>query len=94
VVLAGDGQVAVELAGSVRPQLVLMDVSLPVMDGLEATRLIKRAQPHLPVVALTAHAMERDRERTRAAGCDGFLSKPYPIPELLATVSAHLKLAG
>ena len=92
VVLAGDGRVAVELAGRARPQLVLMDVSLPVMDGLEATRLIKRAQPDLPVVALTAHAMERDRQRTLEAGCDGFLSKPYPIPDLLAAVSAHLKV--
>jgi len=93
VVLAGDGRAAVELAGSARPDLVLMDVSLPEMDGLEATRRIKRTQPDLPIVALTAHAMERDRERTREAGCDGFLSKPYPIPELLATVSAYLRNA-
>lgn len=90
VLLAGDGRAAVELAGSSHPDLVLMDVSLPEMDGLEATRLIKRAQPDLPIVALTAHAMERDRERTRDAGCDGFLSKPYQIPELLAAVSEHL----
>jgi len=93
VLLAGDGRVAVELAGSGRPDLVLMDVSLPEMDGLEATRLIKLDQPDLPVVALTAHAMERDRERTRDAGCDGFLSKPYQIPDLLAAVSEHLRPA-
>ena len=89
VLLAGDGRLAVELAGSGRPDLVLMDVSLPEMDGLEATRLIKLEQPDLPIVALTAHAMERDRERTRDAGCDGFLSKPYQIPDLLAAVSEH-----
>jgi CheY-like chemotaxis protein len=93
VMLAGDGRVAVELAGSGRPDLVLMDVSLPEMDGLEATRLIKLDQPNLPIVALTAHAMERDRERTRDAGCDGFLSKPYQIPDLLAAVSEHLRPA-
>ena len=93
VLLAGDGRVAVELAGSGRPDLVLMDVSLPEMDGLEATRLIKLDQPDLPIVALTAHAMERDRERTRDAGCDGFLSKPYQIPDLLAAVSEHLRPA-
>ena len=93
VLLASDGRVAVELAGSGQPDLVLMDVSLPEMDGLEATRLIKLAQPDLPIVALTAHAMERDRDRTRDAGCDGFLSKPYQIPDLLAAVSAHLRPA-
>ena len=93
VLLASDGRLAVELAGSGQPDLVLMDVSLPEMDGLEATRLIKRTQPDLPIVALTAHAMERDRERTREAGCDGFLSKPYQIPDLLAAVSAHLRTA-
>jgi CheY-like chemotaxis protein len=94
VLLAGDGRVAMELAASAEPDLVLMDVSLPEMDGLEATRLIKRDQPDLPIVALTAHAMERDRERTHSAGCDGFLSKPYQIPELLAIVAAHLRPPG
>ena len=93
VLLASDGRVAVELASSGQPDLLLMDVSLPEMDGLEATRLIKRTQPDLPIVALSAHAMERDRERTRDAGCDGFLSKPYQIPDLLAAVSAHLRTA-
>ena len=93
VMVSGDGRGAVEMAASAHPDLVLMDVSLPEMDGLEATRLIKHDQSDLPIVALTAHAMERDRERTHNAGCDGFLSKPYQIPDLLAVVSAHLRPA-
>ena len=86
VVLADNGRSAVALAGE-QVNLVLMDVSLPEMDGLAATRLIKAAHPDLPIVALTAHAMSGDRERSLSAGCDGFLSKPYQIPDLVRTVA-------
>jgi CheY-like chemotaxis protein len=89
--VAVDGQAAVEQALAEPHEIVLMDLSLPVMDGLEATRRIKAALPDLPVVAVTAHAMVGDRERALAAGCDGFLSKPYTIPELLECVSGAIR---
>jgi CheY-like chemotaxis protein len=88
VLVADNGRTAVAMAEDGEPDLILMDVSLPEMDGLEATRQIKASKPGMPIVALTAHAMQGDRERTLAAGCDGFLSKPYMIPDLLAAVSA------
>jgi CheY-like chemotaxis protein len=75
---ADDGAAGVAKAAAERPDLVLMDLSLPVIDGWEATRWIK-ANPStadIPVVALTAHAMSGDREKAKAAGCDGFLTKP------------------
>jgi CheY-like chemotaxis protein len=75
---AGNGKEGVELAAEEMPDLVLMDISLPVMDGYEATRQIK-ADPklsHILVVALTAHAMAGDKERALDAGCDGYLTKP------------------
>ncbi|MEP7104440.1 MAG: response regulator [Chloroflexota bacterium] len=91
VLVAGDGAAAVAMAASEHPDLVLMDISMPGMDGLEATRIIKRTRPELPVVAVTAHAMGGDRERTLEAGCDGFLTKPYLVPELLAVVADQLR---
>jgi two-component system, cell cycle response regulator DivK len=74
------------------PDLILIDVQLPGMDGLEATRLLKRDQAtrHIPVVALTAFAMEGDATRMQAAGCDGYLSKPYRRAALLAKVDEAL----
>jgi len=86
---ATDGTDAVELAGSFKPELILMDLSLPIMDGLEATRLI-RAMPEMqaiPIIAVTAHALSADEARARAAGCSGFLSKPYNIKDLLQTIA-------
>ena len=92
VVHAADGQQAVELAACETPDLILMDVSLPVMDGLEATRRIRaRAQTQtIPIIALTAHAMSGDRERALAAGCDDYHAKPVELPRLLAQMEALL----
>jgi CheY-like chemotaxis protein len=92
VVRAADGQEAVEMAASERPDLILMDVSLPVMDGLEATRRIRaRAETQsTPIIALTAHAMSGDRERALQAGCDDYHTKPVELPRLLAQMEALL----
>ena len=92
VVRAADGQEAVELAARERPDLILMDVSLPVMDGLEATRRIRaRAETQtIPIIALTAHAMSGDRERALQAGCDDYHAKPVELPRLLAQMEALL----
>ena len=73
---ARDGQEAVELAASEKPDLVLMDIKMPVMDGLEATRNIKAQCPDLPIIALTANAFDSDRQLALEAGCDNFLPKP------------------
>src|SRR5437764_4048726 len=92
VVRAADGQEAVEMAARERPDLILMDVSLPVMDGLEATRRI-RAQAETqttPIIALTAHAMSGDRDRALQAGCDDYHTKPVELPRLLAQMEALL----
>jgi CheY-like chemotaxis protein len=90
VLLAADGRQAVEVARSESPDLVLMDMSLPVLDGWEATRLLK-AGPQtrdIPVIALTAHAMAGDRERALAAGCDDYDTKPIELPRLLAKIES------
>ena len=92
VVRAADGQEAVEMAARERPDLILMDVSLPVMDGLEATRRIRaRAETQtIPIIALTAHAMSGDRDRALQAGCDDYHAKPVELPRLLAQMEALL----
>ena len=78
LVSADDGAKGVAMAKSERPDLILMDMSLPIMSGYEATQAIKSnpALAHIPIIALTAHAMSGDEEKTRAAGCDGYLAKP------------------
>jgi len=96
VLEATSGEEAVELTLADEPQLVLMDVQLPGIDGVEALRRV-RADPRttgVPVLALTAQAMDGDRERFLAAGFDGYLSKPVDIVELLATVAAYMHLRG
>lgn len=92
VVAARDGQAGVDLAMSEKPDLILMDMSLPVMDGWEATRRIKADSETagIPVVALTAHAMASDREKAMAAGCDDFYTKPIELPGLLDIMSRLL----
>jgi len=90
VVIATDGVQGVAMAGSERPDLIIMDLTLPDMDGWEATRRIKAdpATKHIPVVALTANAMEGDREKALAAGCDDFDTKPVELPRLLNKIRA------
>jgi two-component system cell cycle response regulator DivK len=88
VLAASDAQEGLATARDAKPDLILMDVQLPDMDGLTATARLK-SDPEtsaIPVVALTAFAMKGDEERIRAAGCDGYLSKPFRYPELLAVI--------
>jgi two-component system, cell cycle response regulator DivK len=92
VVLALDGQSGVELSQTQAPDLILMDMSLPVLDGWEATRRLKTdaSTRHIPIIALTAHAMSSDREKALEAGCDDYDTKPVELPRLLAKIVALL----
>jgi len=92
ILIAADGAQGVAMASTEQPDLILMDLSLPVLDGWEATRRIKAAPEtkHIPVVALTAHAMAGDREKALAAGCDDFDTKPIELPRLLQKIRALL----
>jgi two-component system cell cycle response regulator DivK len=87
---AADGEEGVRIALEGAASLVLMDLDMPELDGLEATRRIKRARPGIPVVAVTGHAMSGDRDEAREAGCDAFLPKPYEIQQLVAIVDRLL----
>src|SRR5437763_12901222 len=91
-IAAVDGQQGLELAHSAQPDLILMDMSLPVLDGWEATRQIKAdpATRAIPVIALTAHAMAGDRQRALDAGCDDYDTKPIEFPILIAKIEALL----
>lgn len=92
VLTATDAETGLSLARDEQPNLILMDVQLPGMDGLEATMLLKGldATRAIPVIALTALAMKGDEERIRAAGCDGYIAKPMSYREFLAVVAARL----
>jgi CheY-like chemotaxis protein len=92
VVIAVDGQQGVDLAQSTRPDLILMDMSLPVIDGWEATRQLKAKDgvKATPIIALTAHAMSGDREKALEAGCDDYDTKPIELPRLLGKIEALL----
>jgi two-component system cell cycle response regulator DivK len=92
VISATDAEAGLALARDRQPNLILMDMQLPGMDGLEATRLLKQdeATRSIPVIALTALAMNGDEDRIRAAGCDGYIAKPMHYPEFLAIVAAQL----
>ncbi|MEP6865044.1 MAG: response regulator [Deltaproteobacteria bacterium] len=89
---ATDAETGLTMARDEQPQLILMDIQLPGMDGLAATRLLKsdNATRSIPVLALTALAMKGDEERIRAAGCDGYIAKPMRYKEFLAAVNAQL----
>ena len=95
VLAARDAETGLTLARDEQPDLVLIDIQLPGMDGLEATALLKsgEATRDIPVVALTALAMKGDEERIRAAGCDGYIAKPLAYKDFLATIAAQLAKA-
>jgi CheY-like chemotaxis protein len=95
VTIALDGQQGVDMAASEQPDLILMDMSLPVIDGWEATRRVRanEATRKIPVIALTAHAMAGDREKAIEAGCDDYDTKPVEITRLLGKIAALLKPA-
>jgi two-component system cell cycle response regulator DivK len=89
---AATGDDGVRMARESMPDLVLIDIQLPGMDGLAATRLLKQdpATARIPVIALTAHAMKGDEDRIREAGCDGYLAKPFHYPDLLKAIDEIL----
>jgi len=92
VVMAVDGGQGVQMALTEKPDLILMDMGLPVLDGWEATRQV-RADPataHVPIIALTAHAMSSDEQKAKEAGCDDFDTKPVELPRLLEKINALL----
>ncbi len=92
IIEATDGEQGVELAKARNPDLILMDIQMPKMDGLEATRILKAdaTTSDIPILALTAYAMKGDEERALEAGCDGYITKPVDIKELLKTVAEYL----
>ena len=95
VAIAVNGQQAVDMAAADAPALILMDMSLPVLDGWEATRRIKAndATRSIPIIALTAHAMQGDEQRAQEAGCDDYDTKPVELPRLLGKIEALLNHA-
>ncbi len=93
ILAAEDGQAGVELAAEAKPDLILMDLSLPVLDGWEATRRLKASPDtmHIPIIALTAHAMAEDERKAYNAGCDDFDTKPVMMERLLGKIQAALQ---
>lgn len=96
VILAHDGETGVAKAHAEIPDLILMDMSLPILDGWTATQQIKAVEhlKHIPIIALTAHAMTSDREKALAAGCDDYDTKPIELPRLLEKMEAQLAKKG
>jgi len=92
ILIAVDGAMGIEVTRAKMPDLILMDMSLPVVDGWEATRQIKADEhlKHIPIIALTAHAMANDREKALDAGCDEYDTKPIELPRLLGKIEALL----
>jgi CheY-like chemotaxis protein len=96
IVMAVNGQEGLDLASSENPDLILLDMSLPVVDGWEAARRLKAdaGTAKIPVIALTAHAMVQDKEKALAAGCDDFDTKPVELPRLLEKINTLLRAGG
>ena len=96
VLEATDGAAALEMASARLPNLILMDVSIPIMDGWEATRRIKAdpATAHIPIIALTAHALASDRERAKEVGCDDYISKPAEPRTVVEAVQRFIGAAS
>jgi CheY-like chemotaxis protein len=96
VAMAIDGQQGIDMAVSEKPDIILLDMSLPVVDGWEAAQKMKAnpASQNVPLIALTAHAMASDRERALSSGCDDFDTKPVELPRLLGKMEALLKTKG
>ena len=92
LIFAADGVAALERAAETKPDLILMDLSLPRMDGWEASRRLKAdaTLARIPIIALSAHAMRSHEERARASGCDDFLTKPIDETRLFETIARHL----
>lgn len=91
VLEASDAEAGINLALEATPELILMDIQLPGMDGLQATRILKQLREHIPVVALTSYAMQGDEERAREAGCSGFITKPIDTRQFSETINTFLK---
>lgn len=87
---AKNGKEAVEMVESEKPDMVLMDMKMPLMDGLEATRQIRVSYPDLPIVALTANAFDNDRQRALEAGCNDFVTKPVSAPVCLEVIAKYI----
>jgi len=91
IIKATDGEEAIQIAQEEKPDLILMDLSLPKMDGWEATRRLKENDElrSIPIIALTAHAMPGDREKALSAGCDGYVSKPIEVDKLMKAINPY-----
>ena len=96
ILMATDGEQGVQMAGSAKPDVILMDMSLPLTDGWEATRRLKTdpATRHIPVIGLSAHAMAGDREKAMEAGCDDYETKPVDLPRLISKIEGMTRAAG
>jgi len=90
LIVAKDGAQGVEFAEQYKPDAILMDISLPILDGYNATRIIRKNLPNLPIIGLSAHAMQGDEDKARAAGCTDYLTKPVDEGLLLEKLSQYL----
>ena len=91
VLIARDGQQGVDMANAYHPDLILMDISLPLMDGYEATQMIRQTLPSTPILGLSAHAMAGDEQKARQAGCNDYLTKPVDDDLLIEKIKEYLR---